>query len=143
MIYLDTSALVKKYVIEDGTDRIRALLKNEKRVITSKLTYAEMCASFARKHREGGIEMQHYQKAWGSFINDWGTLILVEVREELFPLIRRLTEVYPLRGADAVHLASALLVGESTGETLTFVASDNNLLNTAKRENLKTVNPEA
>ncbi len=142
MIYLDTSALVKKYVIENGTDRIRALLKNEKRVITSKLTYAEMCASFARKYREGGIEIKHYQKAWGSFINDWETLIRMEVREELFPLIRRLTEVYPLRGADAIHLASALWVEESTRETLTFVASDNNLLNTADLENLKTVNPE-
>jgi predicted nucleic acid-binding protein len=142
LIYLDTSALVKKYVMETGTDRVRALIKDEKGIITSKLTYAEICASFARKYREGGIEKRYYQKALMSFMNDWESLILVEVREELFPLIRKLTEAYPLRGADAIHLSSAIWIGEMIGEKLTFVASDTNLLNTAIREGLKMINPD-
>lgn len=142
MIYLDTSALVKKYVTEIGTDRVRALLKDEKEIVISKLTYAEICASFARKYREGGIEKIHYQRALMSFIKDWESLTLIEVREELFPHIRRLTEAYPLRGADAIHLSSAIWVGEAIGEKLTFVASDTNLLNTAQREGLKVINPE-
>ncbi|MFQ5779883.1 MAG: type II toxin-antitoxin system VapC family toxin [Nitrospiria bacterium] len=142
MIYLDASALVKKYVVEDGTERVRTLLRGGRRFFTSKLTYAEVCASVARKYREGGIEKRFYQKAWGSFTKDWEALTLVEVREELFPLIRQLTETHPLRGADAIHLSSALWLGEAIGRPLTFVASDNRLLKSARDEGLEVINPE-
>ncbi len=141
MIYLDTSALVKKYVIETGTEAVRTLLRNEKEFVTSKLTYAEVSASFARKYREGEIEERDYSKIWKSFINDWKTLILVEARDELFPLIHKLTEDHSLRGADAIHLSSALWLGDSIGEPLTFVASDSRLLTAASAEGLKVINP--
>lgn len=141
MIYLDTSALVKKYVIEKGTDEVRALLKNEEIIITSKLTYAEVCASFARKLREGNIGKKAYNMAWESFLNDWEVFSLVEVREEIFPLTHKLTQNHPLRGADAVHLSSALWVGEEIGQPLRFVASDILLLNAAIKEGLEVINP--
>lgn len=141
MIYLDTSALVKKYVIEEGTGEVRALLKNEDTIITSKLTYAEVCASFARKLREGNLEKVSYNKAWESFFNDWEVFTLVEIREEIFPLIHKLTQTHPLRGADAVHLSSALWVGNEIGQSLIFVASDILLLRAAAKEGLEVMNP--
>lgn len=141
MIYLDTSALVKKYVIEEGTGEVRALLKKENTVITSKLTYAEVCASFARKLREGNMGKEAYNKAWESFLNDWEVFTLVEIREEIFPLIHKLTQTHPLRGADAVHLSSALWVGEEIGDPLRFVASDGLLLRAAAKEGLEVMNP--
>lgn len=141
MIYLDTSALVKKYVIEEGTGEVRALLKNEDTIITSKLTYAEVCASFARKLREGNLEKVSYNKAWESFLNDWEVFTLVEIREEIFPLIHKLTQTHPLRGADAVHLSSALWVGNEIGQSLRFVASDILLLRAAAKEGLEVMNP--
>ncbi len=143
MIYLDTSALVKKYVIEAGTDEVRALFKKENTVITSKLTFAEVSASFARKLREGGIEKQSYNKIWASFLSDWEAFTLVEVREEIFHLIHRLTGSHPLRGADAVHLSSALWVGEEIGQPLRFVASDSMLLTAAAKEGIEVINPAA
>ena len=143
MIYFDTSgALVKKYISEIGTDKVRALLNKEKKVFSSKITYAEVCASFARKHRDNEIEKRHYQRIWRSFINDWEAIILIEVQEELFPLIRRLVESYPLRGADAIHLSSAIWIGEKIGQSLTFAASDNALLSAARNEGLVVINPE-
>lgn len=141
MIYLDTSALVKKYAVESGTEEVRALLKNEDTVITSKLTYAELCASFARKLREGNMGKGAYSRAWESFLNDWEVFTLVEVREEIFPLIHKLTQTHPLRGADAIHLSSALWVGEEIGQPLKFVASDSLLLNAAIKEGLDVMNP--
>lgn len=141
MIYLDTSALVKKYAIESGTAEIRALLKNEDIIITSQLTYAEVCASFARKLREGNMGKGSYNKAWESFLNDWEVFTLVEVREEIFPLIHKLTQTHQLRGADAVHLSSALWVGEEIGRPLIFVASDSLLLRAATIEGLEVINP--
>lgn len=141
MIYLDTSALVKKYVFEAGTDEVRTLLKKEHNVITSKLTYAEICASFARKQREGNMGKGVYDRIWESFLNDWEVFTLVEVKEEIFPLIHKLTKTHSLRGADAVHLASALWVGNEIGRLLIFVASDGLLLSAAASEGLEVIKP--
>lgn len=141
MIYLDTSALVKKYVFETGTDEVRNLLNKEHNVITSKLTYAEVCASFARKQREGNLGKGAYDRIWESFLNDWEVFTLVEVREEIFPLIHKLTKSHSLRSADAVHLASALWVGYEIGRPLLFVASDGLLLSAASSEGLEVINP--
>lgn len=141
MIYLDTSALVKKYVFESGTGEVRTLLKKEHNVITSKLTYAEICASFARKQREGNMGKGVYDRIWESFLNDWEVFTLVEVKEEIFPLIHKLTKTHSLRGADAVHLASALWVGNEIGRHLTFVALDGLLLRAAANEGLEVIKP--
>ncbi len=142
MIYLDTSALVKKYVIEVGTEKVRDLLRGKSRVITSLLTYAEVCAAFSRKRRKGGIEEKSYQRIWKSFLIDWETFTLVELWQELFPYIRRLTENHPLRGGDAVHLSTALWVQETVGSLITFIAADNHLITAAKKEGLEIINPE-
>ena len=141
MIYLDTSALVKKYVFEAGTDEVRTLLKKEHNVITSKLTYAEVCAFFARKQREGNMGKGVYDRIWVSFLNDWEVFTLVEVKEEIFPLIHKLTKTHSLRGADAVYLASALWVGNEIGRPLIFVASDGLLLSAAANEGLEVMKP--
>lgn len=141
MIYLDTSALVKKYVSERGTAEVRELMKRERRIVTSKLTYPEICAALARKQREGGVDRLPYQKIWASFSADWQALVLVELSDALFPLVRRLTDEYPLRGADAVHLASALWLGMEIKAPLTFVAADHPLLKAASDEGLAAINP--
>jgi len=49
---------------------------------------------------------------------------------------------YPLRGADSVHMASALWLGNSARGALTFVASDANLLDAAAKESLVILNPQ-
>lgn len=141
MIYLDTSALVKKYVFEAGTEEVRALLKKEDNVITSKLTFAEVCASFARKQREGNMGKGVYDRVWESFLNDWEGFTLVELKEEIFPLIHKLTQTHSLRAADAVHLSSALWVGNEIGQPLIFIASDGLLLRSAANEGLEVMNP--
>lgn len=142
MIYLDTSALVKKYVIEDGTENIRELLKTRRVFFTSKLTYAEVCASFARKQREGGIKLQHYENIWKSFLKDWESLNLIEINDVIFPIIRKTVETHFIRGSDAIHLSSAIWLGNNVEKTITFVVSDKRLLNAAMDEGLQVINPE-
>lgn len=55
---------------------------------------------------------------------------------------RRLIQTHPLRGADAVHLSSALWVGEEIGHPLRFIASDGPLLRAATIEGLEVMDPE-
>ena len=55
ILYLDTSALVKLYVREPGTDETRARLDDASMVATSRVAYPEARAALARRQREGGI----------------------------------------------------------------------------------------
>jgi len=57
-------------------------------------------------------------------------------------LARDLIQRHPLRGFDAVHLASALSLKNALGEEVTFSAADGRLLRAAGAENLATLNVE-
>ena len=55
MIYLDTSALIKRFVTERGSRLVRRLVAQPPAVATSKIAYAEVHAALARKRREGRV----------------------------------------------------------------------------------------
>ncbi len=70
----------------------------------------------------------------------WRSLtIRVEVTDELNAVINRIVADYPLRGFDAIHLASALIVHERLPEELLFACYDHKLLQAAQMANLKTL----
>lgn len=142
MIYLDSSALIKNYSQEPGTHRLREILSGADGCSISKIGYAEICAAFGRKNRENPKDKRVHLVGFQRFQEDWKLLNIVELEDELLPVIRGLTEKYPLRGADAIHLASALWLGRVLRDEVTFVAADGRLLEAARDEKLKTVNPE-
>lgn len=142
MIYLDSSALIKNYSQEPGTHRVREILSGADGCSISKIGYAEICAAFGRKNRENPKDRRVHLIGFQRFQEDWKLLNIVELEDELLPVVRSLTEKYPLRGADAVHLASALWLERVLRDEVTFVAADGRLLEAARDEKLKTVNPE-
>lgn len=142
MLYVDSSALVKKYVLEPGSDRVLKLLAKSGMAATSKLAYPEILAGLGRKRREKGITEKGYREALVDFESDWLALLIIEFQDELLPLIKQLTMKHSLKGADVVHLASALWIQKATKEKVSFVASDIQLLRAAKAEKLEIVNPE-
>jgi predicted nucleic acid-binding protein len=142
MTYLDSSALVKRYLKEDGSDIVISIIAGARVIATSKLAYPEILSAFMKKHRAGEIEQKPLEAIISQFEADWNKLFVVEFHDELLKTVRALIEKYPLHGADTVHLSSALWLEQATKTKLTFVASDVVLLNAAQAENLKTVNPQ-
>jgi predicted nucleic acid-binding protein len=142
MIYFDTSALVKRYLKENGSETVGSIVRQKKVIATSKLAYPEMLSALMRKHRAGDIQRRPLDLVIGQFEIDWEKLVIVEFHDELLEIIKSLIEKYPLRGADAVHLSSAMWLQKSTKETLTFVTSDIALLNTAQAEDLEIINAQ-
>ncbi len=142
MIYLDSSALVKKYLKEKGTGRIKSLLKDANAVATSKLAYPELISAFVRKHRDRAISETELHQALGDFEGDLEAMLIIDLQDELFPFIKKILKKYHLKGADSVHLASALWLEQGTKEDVLFVASDLNLLKAAKAERLEILNPQ-
>ena len=142
MIYFDSSALVKRYLKEKGTDVVLSLTTQEEFVATSKLAYPELLSAFMRKRRAGDLGEEPFQSVWDRLDADWPELFIIEMHDELLPIVKSLIGKYPLKGADSIHLASALWLESATRTEVTFVASDMNLLNAATIENLKILNPQ-
>jgi predicted nucleic acid-binding protein len=141
MIYFDSSALVKRYLREEGTEAVKSILGTSEEVSTSKLTYPEILSAFMRKWRAHEIEKRPFQTAVDQFEDDWKHMLVIEFHDQLLDVIKRVMQRYPLKAADSVHLSSALWHRGAAKENITFVTSDVNLLRAAQAEKLKAINP--
>jgi uncharacterized protein len=140
ILFVDTSALVKLYISEPGSERMRKALARREALAVSVLAFAEIHATFARRKREGLLLATELEELQLRFAADWETLIQVPVEAAVLALVPRLCGEHPLRGADSVHLASGLLLHEE-GLEVTFACSDRGLLAAATAEGLKIFDP--
>jgi len=140
--YFDTSALIKAFLVEVGTDTAQQFLLRGGVAATATITYAEMYSGFARKMREGGLSRKHYDDVCGAFESYWSACLQVELTKGILTRARDLMQRHPLRAFDAIHLASALNLKQDLGESLTIIAADERLLQAAEAEHIDTVNVE-
>ena len=139
MNYFDSSALIKRFVEEAVSKRVEALIEAEPPPATSRVAYAEVHAGLARKLRERGLTPAAHRSASRTFDADWPAYVRVELVDPLLILALDLVQRRPLRGFDAIHLASALRLRDQIGDEVLFVASGDRLLAAASREGLATV----
>lgn len=136
IVSFDTSTLIKIYLEEAGTPDARSLWSMAMPASGSVLLFPEMMATFARKLREGA-DANKIAAARDAFETDWRSFAPVPLDANLNPICRRLVDEHPLRGAYAVHLASALVVQQAAGEPVFFACADIKLLNAAAKEGLR------
>jgi len=141
MIYLDSSAFIKRYLKEIGTDVVKSIIATPGIIASSKLTYLEMLSALMKKLRAGEIERRRVHSLIERFERDWYYVLVLEFHNGLLQIIKTLIERYPLKAADAIHLASALWLKHSVKTDVTYVASDSNLLKAAQNENFHILNP--
>ncbi len=141
MNYFDSSALVKRFLLEKGSPVVRRLCR-EGRIATATVAYAEIHSVLARKRRERHLAESDYRRASLQFDKDWNGYVLVQLVPDVLSLARDLVRRQPLRGFDAIHLASALTLKAAIGEDLAFVAADQTLLEAAQAEGLRTADVE-
>ncbi len=73
ILYLETSALIKRYFKEVGSTEVISKWKEGMAIVTSSVTYAETMASVYRKKREIGIHDNIFRKIINSFQKDWNS----------------------------------------------------------------------
>ncbi|UCG14081.1 MAG: type II toxin-antitoxin system VapC family toxin [Deltaproteobacteria bacterium] len=139
ILYLDTSALLKKYFKEPGSAEVIGRWKEAKAIVTSSVAYAETLASFHRKKREVTINAKTFGNILKSFRRDWSSFIRVEVSDDLNETIDKIVDDYRLRGFDAIHLASALIIDETVSENFLFACYDKRLILAAQKTGLQTL----
>jgi predicted nucleic acid-binding protein len=135
ILYLDTSALVKLYVEEAGTDEVATWADKATAVATCRIAYAEARAAFARHRREGGLTATLWKRTVANLDDDWGRFAIVEVTDGLVRSAGQLADRYALRGFDAVHLAAALELQGDRNE-IVFGCFDDRLSRAAKKAKL-------
>ncbi|MBI2887576.1 MAG: type II toxin-antitoxin system VapC family toxin [Chloroflexi bacterium] len=156
ILYLDASSLVKLYVIEPehapaGHDagwesaEVRSQYAQANNVFTSRITYAEARAALARRRRESYFaNPQDYSAALRDLNGDWRDRIVhIGITESLVRRAGGAAERYALRGYDAVHLASALVLQQRLGLPVSVSTWDPNLRRAANEAGLSIAHQEA
>ncbi|MDP8952202.1 MAG: type II toxin-antitoxin system VapC family toxin [Actinomycetota bacterium] len=118
ILYLDTSALVKLYVREEGREEVRRAVLRAGAVAISEVGYVEARSAFARREREGFFSTEGHDREVGRLRRDFGDAYLTRpVTGEVVARAGELARVHALRAYDAVHLATALILREELEET--------------------------
>ncbi|RMG50712.1 MAG: PIN domain-containing protein [Acidobacteria bacterium] len=136
ILYLDTSALVKRYIAELGTPEVAAVISDADVVGTSIISRAETAAVLAKAVRTRTLSPDEAASALQVFRSEWPNLVRVQATEALVARADDLAWELGLRGYDAVHLASALLWQDAMGEEIAFATFDRRLWEAAGRRGL-------
>ena len=147
MIYfLDTSALLKRYVEESGSAYIRRLLRLAHLSFhQSFLTALEVTSALYRQHRTGLLSTEELTRVLRAYtIHTRDQYVTIPHSDSLMSQAAALIARHPLRALDAVQLAAALgLRAASPADIspLTFLSADARLVAVARREHLLAENP--
>ena len=136
ILYLDASALVKRYIAEPGASEVTGAIAAAEVVGTSLISRAEVSAALAKAVRVGTLTRQEAASALQVFRSEWPNLVRVQATEVLVTRADELAWELGLRGYDAMHLASALLWQEGMGERVTVATFDRQLWKAAEQRGM-------
>jgi hypothetical protein len=149
ILFLDSSAIAKCYVIEEGSHWVRTALDpaGENQIHVSLLAGVEVIAAIARRRREGSLDAKAASAAVHEFRDDFEFLYQhVAVNEQVVERAMQLAQKHALRGYDAVQLSAAMTLNDrclDVGLSIVFVCADVALNAAATAENLQVENPNA
>lgn len=111
LVYFDSSAFVKLLAEESGSDLAAQLWDGCDAAVASRLAFPEVRAALAaaRNHDLDEPGLDEAERAWDSY---WAATRPVELTAVVEQHAGQLARMHALRGADAVHLASALAIGD-------------------------------
>lgn len=124
MLYLDASALIKRYVPEVGTTEVTEAMGEARSLACSRVGYVETARAVGRVGGEGMLEL---------FQSEWPLFSVVEVDLIVAEEAVSLALAEGLRSLDAIHLAAALSLPNSD---LTFATWDTRLHRAARDRGL-------
>jgi predicted nucleic acid-binding protein len=111
IVYFDSSALVKLVLDETGSDVAAAVWNACDAALSSRLAYPEVCAALAAAGRDHDLTESEASTAAGEWDVFWSSMRPIELSPDVERTAGELAVLHRLRGADAVHLASALALG--------------------------------
>jgi predicted nucleic acid-binding protein len=134
MRFWDSSAIIPLCLKEKASEAVKGLMKDDENIVVWWTTYIECLSALSRRQREGVLTSGDAAKAravLSALAAAWSEVQpteLVRLRAE------RLLSIHPLRAADALQLAAALVWAQETPRGLHFVCLDQNLCESSLKE---------
>ena len=142
--FLDSTAFVKLFVQEAGTDSIIRLMEatEDNRKLISAGTPLEVYAALKRRERVGGIAPQDSEAARNILRVEAARMVQQPLNPAVLEAARQLLDHHELRSGEALQLGAAVVAREMFhGMEIIFVSSDERLLEAAKVEHFETLDP--
>ena len=131
-VFFDTSAFVKRYVREAGTDAVLQWCDQATEIILSGIALAEVVSTFCRLQREGKITDTQYRQLKSLLMADIEDAAICDLTPVVLAHAIRSLENNVLRGMDAIHIGSALALKVDV-----FVSADQRQLEAAAGSGLR------
>lgn len=146
IFFFDSSAIVKRYVDEQGSEWVCQLTDARENIVhIVSLTPVEVVAAISRRVRNATVTAEEAASATRDLRTDLSQRYhIVPVSAALIETAMALAEKRGLRGYDAVQLAAAVMLSSATaskGLSLTLISADAELNSAANAEGLITEDP--
>ena len=134
--YFDTSSLLKFVIKEIGSEENLNIWNLSDEKVCSQLTRTEMHSALMRKVREGSVSVSAVRGRLDEMDKLFADVILVDITSEVIDASCELVKELPLKSADAIHLATALMVRADL-----FSSSDKKLCAAASESGIAVTDP--
>jgi predicted nucleic acid-binding protein len=134
--YFDTSSLLKFIIKEIGSEENLDIWNFSDEKVCSQLTRTEMHSALMRKVREGSISASAMRARLNAMNKLFADVVLVDITSEVIDASCELVKELPLKSADAIHLATALMVRADL-----FSSSDKRLCAAASESGIAVTDP--
>ena len=133
-VFLDTSAFAKRYVAEQGSDKVLAMCQQADSLVVGVICLPELVSTLSRLVREKKLTKTAYLTLKGDAIADLADVDVCQITPEVLASVVTLLELNPLRAMDALHVACGLACKPDI-----FVSADHRQLSAARKAGLKIV----
>ena len=142
-LFFDTSALVKRYYDESGTEFVDSLITDDDtKVVLTSIAVIETVSAFRRKYNRDGISEGVLDDLLASFFEEaLSDFLILPTEESWFANSFELVLEDDLRTLDSLQLSAALSVSENV-EDFVFISADRELVSVAESKGLEAINPD-
>jgi predicted nucleic acid-binding protein len=144
LFYLDASAWAKRYFLEPGSEWMLKLFRSHDQLACCSLGYVELVATLARRANVRKRTVLTEIDLKSLLDEHWLEFVEVPLDAPVIELARALAWEKRLRGADAVHLASADVLRQRLAKramNLKLVTADDEMVAAARSIHLDVINP--
>lgn len=137
MRFWDSSALIPLFVVESSTALVRRWLEEDADVVVWALTRVELLSAIARRRRERHDLATRLASARRNALAASERWLEVSAIDAVRHRAERVVELHPLRAADALQIAAALVAARDDPATLRFVTLDDRQAEAAEQEGFR------
>jgi uncharacterized protein len=137
-LFFDTSALIKKYIIEDGSDMVEELLNKADTVYISAITKIETFSTLKRLLTEKAIDHEDYKILKEEFLQDFQYFSINNLNRKIIQIAKEMIEKYQLKSLDSIQMGSVIDIKSKVDY---FIVCDRKLINAGNNESLKIITP--